>query len=287
MGLSTCRINTSIDPISGKITLGRRGIIISVYIHTLKKIVMPGTLIDSVRSVFTDELLSKYSVLLGEDERNTHKAVHAAIAMVLTDIAYKANFPEGISKVGTLARQAAESDLFGHLHELSTGTGGLVAGSALLNKGSELENALFAPRTASINTEISRYSGVSLPSAAFLAGLASFAALDAVGRHIAKTSVDPNGLALWLRTQTEDMVHAIPVGLQVKPALGIQYYPWERKVKPRRNTALYVVLILLILAAVGFYLYRQHQQADNGTASSTIDHRAFHTMPVHSHSDRS
>lgn len=248
---------------------------------------MPGTLIDSVRSVFTDILLSKYSVLLGEDEGNIHKAVHGAIAIVLTDIAYKANFPEGIAKVGNLARQAADSDLFGHLHELSTGTGGLVAGSALLNKGSELENALFAPRTAIINTEIGRYSGISLASAAFVTGLASFASLDAIGRHMANTSVDPKGLALWLTTQTDGMVHAIPVGLRVKSALGIQYFPWERTVRPRRNTALYILLILLILAAVGFFLYRQHQQADGGATSSTIDRRSHHTIQVYSHSDRS
>jgi hypothetical protein len=220
----------------------------------MKTTIMSGILLDSVRSVFTEPLNSKFSVLLGETEINVAKAVHAAIAMVLTDVAQKAHFPEGIVRIGNLSRQAASSDFFGHLHELSTGTGGLVAGSALLNKGTELEIALLAPRTDPINSEVSRYAGISVASAAFITGLASFATLDAIGRHIANSNMDNKNLAVWLKAQTDNMVHAIPVGLQVRPALGIQHYPWDRPVRARRNTAFYVILIVIILAAVAFFL---------------------------------
>ena len=51
---------------------------------------MSSTLIDSVKTIFTEPLLSKFSVLLGEPEINIQKAVHGAIALVATDILHNA-----------------------------------------------------------------------------------------------------------------------------------------------------------------------------------------------------
>src|ERR1700754_245943 len=103
---------------------------------------MSSSLLDSVRSAFPETLVAKFSVLLGESEANISKAMHGAIPMVLTDILHKSYFPEGTTKVGTLARQAVTGDFFGQLHELNVGNGGLVAGSSLLNKGAECPKAL-------------------------------------------------------------------------------------------------------------------------------------------------
>jgi len=182
---------------------------------------MSSTLIDSVKTIFTEPLLSKFSVLLGEPETNIHKAVHAAIPMVATDILHNAYLQEGTARIGSLARQAATSDFFGHLHELTTGTGGLVAGSVLLNKGTEFAKSLLSARTDSVINEIGRYSGISSPSASFIVGIVSFASLDAIGRHIANSNVDGNGLAVWIKTQKDSILQATPAGLQVKTALGI------------------------------------------------------------------
>jgi len=62
---------------------------------------MSNTLINSVRSVFTDDLISKFSVLLNEPQGNIQKAVQAGIPIVLTEVLHQAGSPEGATKYGT------------------------------------------------------------------------------------------------------------------------------------------------------------------------------------------
>ena len=232
---------------------------------------MSSTLVDSVKSVFTDPVIAKFSVLLGETEANVHKAVHAAIPMVLTDILHKSYFPEPTGKVLDLSRQAASSDFFGGLHELTTGPGGLLPGSTLLNKGTNYSKSLFASRTDAVVSEISRHSGISIPSSTFITGIVAFASLDAIGRHLANANTDPKGLSLWLQTHADGVKASIPAGLQVKTALGIQHYPWEKSTTRRRNTALYVVIALVVVALIIFFVYRHSQDTPATAAISPAD----------------
>jgi OmpA-OmpF porin, OOP family len=235
---------------------------------------MSSTLIDSVKSVFTETLTAKFSVLLGEPEVNIQKAIHGAIPMVLTDIIHKAWSQEHTIRIWNLSKQAAGGDFFGRLHELTIDSGGLVTGSILLNQGTDFAKSLLSPRTEAVINEISRYASISIPASSFITGVVSFAALDAIGRHIASTNADANNLALWLKSQAEGHVHTIPAGLEVKRALGIQYYPWEKRVAARSNTALYVVLILIILGVGAFLLYRyrqQHMEVVTGVTDTTMN----------------
>ena len=224
---------------------------------------MSTTLIDSVRGVFTEPVIAKFSVLLGEPEGNIQKAVNGAIPMVLTDIVHKSHYVEGSGRIHSLATQAAASDFFGLMHEMTTGTGGLVPGSVLLNKGAEFARALLGNRFDPAVAEVARFANIGIPSAAFIVGIAAFAALDTIGRYIVSATVDANGLVPWLRPQADGIVVSMPTGLEVKPALGILHYPWEKRVVVRRrNTALYVVLVLVILAVVGLLVYRHYNHMD-------------------------
>ena len=67
---------------------------------------MSNTLIDSVKSVFTDDLISKFSVLLNEPQSHIQKAVQAAISIVLTEVLHQAGSPAGATKIANLAKQA-------------------------------------------------------------------------------------------------------------------------------------------------------------------------------------
>ena len=232
---------------------------------------MSSTLVDSVKSVFTDPVIVKFSVLLGETEANVRKAVHAAIPIVLTDILHKSYFPEPTGKVSDLSRQAASSDFFGGLHELTTGPGGLLPGSTLLNKGTNYSKSLFASRTDAVVSEVSRYAGISIPSSSFITGVAAFAALDAIGRHLANANTDAKGLSVWLQTHGDGVKASIPARLQVKTALGIQHYPWEKSTTRRRNTALYAVIALVVVAFIIFFVYRHSQDTPATAAVSPAD----------------
>ncbi len=248
---------------------------------------MSATLIDSVRSAFTPDALTKISTLLGETESNVQKAVHGAIPMILIDVLHKSHFPEPTARIGELSRQAAAGDLFGELHELSTSAGGLLPGSVLLNKGTEYAHALLLERFDPVVMEISRYSGISLPSATFITGIVTFASLDAIGRHLNQYRADAGGLSVWIQTHADSIRPATPVGLEVRHALGIPRYPWETStVRRSRHTALYVaiVLIIVIVAGLFFYQYRKdHPMAFSTTADTiTTARSSMDTIPASS-----
>jgi hypothetical protein len=250
---------------------------------------MSATLIDNVRSAFTAEVTSKIAVLSGESQTNIQKAIHGAIPMVLIDIIHKSHYPERVAPIDGLARNAATSDFFGEIHELNTASGGLMAGSLLLNKGTEFARSLLGTRLDPVVSEISRYAAISIPSASFVVGIVSFAALDSIGRHLNNYSADAGGLPLWIRTYTDTTRSSIPAGLHVKEALGIDEYHWERKehrIAPRarsRSSALIAVLIVIIVGIAFLLLYQRYYHTSNvivtpatdtvhvTTSSSTVD----------------
>jgi hypothetical protein len=225
----------------------------------LKTTIMSATLIDAVRSAFTVETQKKMSTLLGEKDDNIHRALHGAIPLVLIDVLHKSYNPELTAKVWDLSHRAATDDFFGEMHQLTTGAGGLVPGSVLLNKGSDYARALLALRYDSVIAELARYAGISLPSAGFITGVVSFATLDAIGRHIATYNLDAAALAPWLRTQTDSIRPATPSDLQVRTALGVHHYPWEPTRKRTGGTVGYVILLLIVVAVGIFFLYQYHK----------------------------
>jgi hypothetical protein len=231
---------------------------------------MSGTLIESVHSAFSADVRTKISLLLGESGTNIQKAVQGAVPLILTDILHKTYFTEANALVWDLSRQAATSDLFGELHELTVSTGGLVPGSALLNKGVEYARLLLDNRLDPVVSEIGRHAGISIPSATFITGVVSFAALDTIGRHIAMYNVDAPAMALWIRAHTENIRLATPTGLKVQQALGIHHYPWEKTTKRSRNVAMYVVLLLIIIVATAFILFRNHQNEVITTSTDSV-----------------
>jgi outer membrane protein OmpA-like peptidoglycan-associated protein len=241
---------------------------------------MSTTLIDSVKTVFTDTLIAKFSELLGETEMNTQKAVLAAVPLVLTDILHKSYTSEGATRVWNLSKLAAGSDFFGQLHELSVGSGGLVPGSILLNKGNDFTRSLLNDRADPVIHEISRFGGVSVSSASFLAGIAGFASLDSIGRHITNARLDVNGLAHWLQSQRESVLHRIPPALQVKAALGIHHYPGEKTAGSSGKKALYIILALIVLFGIAFFVYRSRVQTDVANPAGTVDTVATTPAPA-------
>jgi len=231
---------------------------------------MSGTLIESVHSAFSADVRTKISLLLGESGTNIQKAVQDAVPLILTDILHKSYFTEANALVWDLSRQAATGDLFGELHELTVSAGGLVPGSMLLNKGMEYARLLLDNRLDPVINEIGRHAGISIPSATFITGIISFAALDTIGRHITMYIVDAAAMALWIRAQTENIRLATPTGLKVQQALGIHHYPWEKPANRSRNVAMYVVLLLIIIVATAFLLFRNHQNEVITTSTDSV-----------------
>jgi hypothetical protein len=246
---------------------------------------MSATLIDSVRSAFTADLVSKISVLLGETGSAVQKGINGAIPLVLTDILHKSDYPDSVANVRELSKRAVTGDFFGEMHELSISPGGLVPGSVLLNRGVEYARELLRMRYDGVVSEVSRYSGISLPSASFITGVVSFAALDSIGRYLGAHNVETVGLSTWIKTHSDGIRAAVPTGLEVKQALGIQHYPWEqrRPIKSRSNMMV-AVLILIIVVVGAIFAYRYHEEHPTlfapATSTDTVAPAVRDTVPA-------
>jgi hypothetical protein len=231
---------------------------------------MSATLIDSVRSAFTAEVVSKISILLGETESAVQKGINGAIPLVLMDILDKSSYPESMTNVRELSRRAVTGDFFGEMHELSFNSGGLVPGSVLLNRGVEYAKELLRMRYDGVVGEVSRFAALSLPSSSFITGVVSFSALDSIGRYLGAHNVETQGLATWIKTHSDGIRAAMPSGLEARQALGIRHYPWEtRTAKKPRSNALVAVLVLIIVVVGAFFAYRYHEQHPTAFAPKT------------------
>ena len=218
---------------------------------------MSSTLIDSVKAIFTEDFNNKLAALLGETEADTKKAVHAAVPTVLTGLLQKVEAPDGPATVHNLARQAAGSDLHGHIHELNIGTGGLAVGHAMSTKGQDFLRSILGSRVQQTTDAVVRYGSVKASSASFVLGLASFASLDTIGRHISNTNLDAPGLRPWLATQRDSIIQAIPAGLNVKEALGLKHLPGEKaSAGARRSSLVYGIIAVIILIGILFFVFK-------------------------------
>jgi hypothetical protein len=228
---------------------------------------MSATLIDSVRSAFTTEVVKKISVLLGETDSAVQKGINGALPLVLTDILHKSAYPESMANIRDLSQRAVTGDFFGEMHELSISPGGLLPGSVLLNRGIEYAKELLRMRYDGVVGEVSRFAAISLPSASFITGVISFAALDSIGRHLGAHHVEIQELAAWIKTHSDGIRAAIPAGLEVRQALGIQHFPWETtRPKRSRSNALVAVVLVILIVLGGFFAYKYRQ--DHPTAFS-------------------
>ena len=241
---------------------------------------MSATLIDSVRSAFTTDVVKKIAVLLGETESAVQKGINAAIPLVLTDILHKSDYPESLANVRELSRRAVTGDFFGEMHELSISPGGLVPGSVLLNRGVEYAKELLRMRYDGVVAEVSRFAAISLPSASFVTGVVSFAALDSIGRYLGAHNVETAGLSSWIKTHSDGIRAAVPAGLEVRTALGIQHYPWDKRtVKKPRSNALVAVLVLIIIVVGAFFVYRHYEERRTLFAPATDSVAPATTVP--------
>jgi outer membrane protein OmpA-like peptidoglycan-associated protein len=59
--------------------------------------------------------------------------------------------------------------------------------------------------------------------------------------------------------------------LEVKKALGIQHYRWDKSTAVRRNSSLYIILALILLAAIAFFLYRSCQSTTTTASLAPAD----------------
>ncbi len=169
---------------------------------------MSFNLLDSVKGLFSNELVNKTAASLGESEGSIQKVLSGSIPTVLAGILGKSSSAEGAWGILIMAKDAAGSGILGNL-------GGFLGGnnSALPEKGAGMLKGLFGDKVSGITDLISSHAGVKQSSVSSILSMAAPAALGVLGNHAADVNLNAGGLMNLLSSQKSSIMNALPAGL--------------------------------------------------------------------------
>src|SRR5688572_23280977 len=173
---------------------------------------MASNLIDSVKDLFTPDLVSQTASSLGESENAVQKALSGAIPASFVGILNKVG-SGGASGILDMSKQASSTGVLGNLK-------GLVGGGGLANILS-MAGGIFGDRLGSVVRTIASFAGIRESSASSLMSIAAPAALAAVGREATTDNMGPSRLVSLLNSQKDSILNAVPSGLNIAGALGL------------------------------------------------------------------
>jgi len=247
---------------------------------------MSFNLLDSVKNLLPTDFISKASLLLGEEETKVQNAVSGVIPSIFAGILNKA----GSGEATGVLRMAKETSNSGILSSI----GNFLASNGLLARGADLLRTLFGDRMTDLASAISSYSGVKPTSASALMSVAAPAALGVIGKHADATNMNTSGLISLLNNQKDDILSAVPSGLNLAGALGLsslgsigsklsaalsnatgQVREIPGQVR-KASSARWLVPVILIIAAIGLLWYllsrrNNDRKTEVATTTTTAD----------------
>jgi outer membrane protein OmpA-like peptidoglycan-associated protein len=176
---------------------------------------MSFNLIDSVKSLFTSEMVSKASAYLGESESGVAKAISGILPSVLGGLVSKSSDNDGAGAVAQMAQESHASGILGNLEGVLGNDGG-----GLLSKGAGLLSGLFGGKLDGLTSLISNFSGVKSSSVSSLMSMAAPAVLGVVGKHASDNNMNASAISSLLSSQKDNIAAAMPAGLNLSSVLG-------------------------------------------------------------------
>jgi len=169
---------------------------------------MTFNLVDSVKSLFSNEFIGKAASSLGESESGIQKIVSGAVPSVLVGLVAKASSSDGSAVVLDMAKDAAGSGILGNP------SGFLGNNSAcLIEKGRSLLEELFGSKLSGIINLLSSHAAVKQSSISSMLSIVTPAALTVLGNHAAGNNLNAGGLMNLLSSQKRDIMSSLPPGL--------------------------------------------------------------------------
>lgn len=174
-------------------------------------------LLETVKNLFTGEVIGKAADQLGESEGGIQKALGGIVPTVLTGLLNKASGTPG-DAAGALdiAKEAAGADTQSSIFNALTNNAGGLAG-----QGIDLLSRLFGDKVSSIAGMISSFSGIKSTSAQALLSAAAPAALGVAGQYANQHNLGVSGFTEFLNSQKDKIFSAIPGGFNLAGLLGL------------------------------------------------------------------
>jgi outer membrane protein OmpA-like peptidoglycan-associated protein len=173
-------------------------------------------LLESAKSLFTGDVISKAASQLGESEGGIQKALSGIIPTVLTGLLHKTSSQGDAASVLDMAKNAAPNASAGSIGSMLEGGAG-----GLLNKGADILKGLFGDKAAAISGMIASYAGIRESSANTLLNSAAPATVGTLGQYASQNNLGPSGLMTFLNTQKDKILAAVPGGLNLAGVLGL------------------------------------------------------------------
>jgi outer membrane protein OmpA-like peptidoglycan-associated protein len=174
---------------------------------------MSFNLVDTVKDLFTPDLISKAASSLGESEGGISKALTGLVPSVLGGLVSKAG--SGASEAGNvldMAKNAASSGVAGNLGSILGSAGGSGVGGGL-SGGLDAIKGIFGSKLGDITRLIANFSGIRESSASSLMSAAAPATLGVIGKYAADNNLNAGGLSNMLTEQKNNILSAMPSGL--------------------------------------------------------------------------
>ena len=235
---------------------------------------MSFNLIETVKNYFTGEFTKQASSKLEESSSGIMKALKAVIPTCLAGILMKATSgDDGANTILEMAKNASSSNA-GSPESTSP------------EKGSSMFSELFGANTGMINSAISNFAGIKDSSANSLMSMGLPAIMGILGRHAEQNNLSASGLAGFLSSQKDHILHAMPAGLSsITGLLGLGSLVGATSVtanpikehaeaiinKPGGNNWLWPLIIIVAAVLLLWYLSRSCNDTRPTTAAISSD----------------
>ena len=177
------------------------------------------TILDTLRSLVTPDLLAQASSAFGESQGNVSRGLGAAFPAILAALLSKSNDTGAMRQIMELLTDPSmDSNLLRNPGSL-IGAGGLTK-SPIVDLGARCLSALFGPQMGSVASSLATEAGVKPQTASSLLSLAAPLVLAALGDRVRRDGLNAAGLANLLASERDSILRVAPAGLAGLLGLG-------------------------------------------------------------------
>ena len=237
-------------------------------------------ILDSLKNLVSDELISGASNALGEDKGAITKAMDGILPTILSGIMKTDNSNQSALS-GIFSQVAGNSNLMGDL------LGGLSNSNAPSNGiGQSLLTSIFGDKLSGIVNLISNFSGIKAGSSSSLLGMGGSLLASFLGKKMIGEGLNFGGIMDWLGKSKHEIVGAAPTG--ISDMLGFSTGTSsaashvEKTVETttsnfnnneeEKGTGMKWLLPLLILGILGFLAWKYLNGCNKEEATANVEH---------------
>ncbi len=214
---------------------------------------MSTSLLDSISSYLTPDVISKASAFLGESPASTSKALTGIVPTLLNSVHGLASSPGGMTQLESLLGKVGDAGMLNNVAGLFSGGN---ATTDTMRMGKDLLGTLVGGNLGGLTSSVSNFAGISSSSATSLLSLAAPLVLGVLAKLKYAQALTTGGLANLLSGQKASFAAGIPAALlthtQAPDVQGLKSVTVTRE--PEKSTN-WGWLALLLIPLLGWFLY--------------------------------